>query len=59
MREEEEVKRRVRVIFDMRNVTEMSRRTGYKEPTLRSWKKDPLRIKAVDLLRLERKVGIK
>lgn len=59
MREEDEVTRRVHSIFDMRNISEMSRRTGYKENTLRSWKKDPTRIRAVDLLRLERKVGIK
>lgn len=59
MREEEEVKRRVRCIFDMRNINEMARRTGYKESTLRSWKNDPTRIRAVDLLRLERKTGTK
>lgn len=57
MREEDEVRRRVRIIFDMKNVSEMARRTGYKESTLRSWKADPTRIRAVDLLRLERKTG--
>mgnify|MGYP006923198106 CR=1 FL=1 len=58
MRPEDEVKKRVRLIFDMRNISEMSRRTGYPKETLRGWKNDPLRMKAVDLIRLEQKTGI-
>ena len=58
MRPEDEVKRRVRLIFDMRNVAEMSRRTGYPKETLRGWKNSPLRIRAVDLIRLEQKTGV-
>jgi len=56
---EEETKRRVRAVFDMRNLAEMSRRTGYHTETLRRWKIKPLSIKMVDLLRLEQKTGVK
>jgi hypothetical protein len=42
----------------MRNLSEMSRRTGYPTETLRRWKKKPLSIKAVDLIRLEQKTGV-
>lgn len=56
---EQEVRMRVFEIFDMRHISAISRRTGYKATTLRSWKNDPTRIRAVDLLRLERKTGTK
>ena len=50
---EAEVKKRVREIFDMRVIRQMSKRTGYPEQTLSNWKRNPLLIKAVDLIRLE------
>ena len=59
MKPEDETKRRVRAVFDMRNLAEMSRRTGYHTETLRRWKNKPLSIKMVDLLRLEQKTGVK
>ena len=58
MKPEEETKKRVEAVFDMRNLSEMSRRTGYHTETLRRWKKKPLSIKAVDLIRLEQKTGV-
>lgn len=58
MRPEDEVKKRVREIFDMRVVRQMSKRTGYPEQTLSNWKRNPLLIKAVDLIRLEQLMGI-
>ena len=59
MKPEEEVKRRCREIFDMRNVRELSRRTGYPYETLRRWNKNPLLIRAVDLIRLEQETGVR
>ena len=59
MKPEEEVKRRCREIFDMRNVKELSRRTGYPYETLRRWKKNPLLIRAADLIRLEQETGVR
>lgn len=56
---EKEVKERVEAVFTMRNIAEMSRRTGYRHETLRRWKKDPYRMKAVDLFTLERILKIK
>lgn len=50
---EAEVRQRVKAVFDMRVIAEMSRRSGYPKETLRMWKNNPLRIRAVDLLRLE------
>jgi len=58
MKPEDETKRRVGKVFDMRNLSEMSRRTGYPTETLRRWKNKPLSIKAVDLIRLEQKTGV-
>lgn len=58
MKPEDKVKQRVRRVFDMRNISEMSRRTGYPKETLRGWRDHPLRIRAVDLIRLEEKTGI-
>jgi len=58
MKPEEELKKRVRRIFDMRNISEMSRRTGYPCETLRRWKRDPYCIKAIDLIRLEKMTGV-
>ena len=55
---EAEVKKRVHNVFNMRNLAEMSRRSGYRHETLRRWKNDPLRIKAVDLIRLEQLTGL-
>lgn len=57
-RPEAEVRKRVNNIFTMRNLAEMSRRTGYRHETLRRWKKNPLMIKAVDLIRLEQLTGL-
>lgn len=59
LKPEDETKRRVGKVFDMRNLSEMSRRTGYPTETLRRWKNKPLSIKAVDLIRLEQKTGVK
>lgn len=58
MKPEEEVKKRVKRVFDMRNYAEMSRRTGYARETLRRWNREPLSIKAVDLIRLEIETGV-
>ena len=59
MKPEDETKRRVRAVFDMKNLAEMSRRTGYHTERMRRWKNKPLSIKMVDLLRLEQKTGVK
>lgn len=59
LKPEDETKRRVHKVFDMKNLAEMSRRTGYHTETLRRWKNKPLSIKMVDLLRLEQKTGVK
>lgn len=58
MKPDEEVKKRVRRIFDMRTIEEMSRRTGYSASTLKNWKRNPISIKAIDLIRLEDKTGL-
>ena len=58
MKPDEEVKRRVRMVFDMRNVEEMARRTGYSTSTLKNGRRNPVSIKAVDLIRLEMKTGL-
>jgi len=54
---EQEVKDRVAAVFDMRIIKEMSKRSGYPESTLAQWKRKPLTIKAVDLIRLEEITG--
>ena len=56
---EQEVRDKVKAIFDMRNLSEMSRRTGYAVETLRRWRRYPLTMKAVDLIRLEYLTGIR
>jgi DNA invertase Pin-like site-specific DNA recombinase len=58
MKPDEEVKKRVRRIFAMRTIEEMSRRTGYPASTLKNWKRNPISIKAIDLIRLENKTGL-
>lgn len=57
-RPEQEVRKRVHLIFDMKNLAEMERRTGYNHQTLSNWRKNPLIIKAVDLIRLEQMLKI-
>lgn len=59
MKPEEEVKKRARLIFNMRNLSELSRRTGYATETLRRWRANPLSIRAVDLIRLENVTGVR
>lgn len=56
---EQEVRDRAKLIFDMRNIAEMSKRTGYAPETLRRWKRAPLGMKAVDLFRLEHMLGLR
>lgn len=58
MKEEDEVKKRVERVFEMRNFSQMSRRTGYSAETLRRWHNNPLTIKAIDLFRLEKMLGV-
>ena len=57
LKPEERIERRVALLFDMRVISEMSKRTGYPQSTLLSWKKHPTRIRAVDLEILEEKLG--
>lgn len=57
MKPEERIKHRVKQLFDCRNVSEISRRSGMPQTTLSSWKRNPLRISAVDLERLEDILG--
>lgn len=58
MKPEQRIKSRVKQIFDCRNVSELSKRTGYPQQTLSSWKHNPLRIRAVDLETLEDKLKL-
>ena len=58
MKPEDEVKKRMREIFNMRNLAAMSKRTGYPLSTLQRWRSNPLQIKAVDLIRLENMTGV-
>lgn len=58
MSPEQKIRKRVKAVFDCRNVSEIARRTGYPQPTLSSWKRDPLRIRAVDLETLEDKLHL-
>lgn len=59
MKPEERVKRRVLALLDCANLMEVHRRTGIPRTTIRNWKEDPTRIKAVDLERLEDLLGRK
>ena len=54
MKPEDEIRNKVRILFQDRNLMAVSKRTGYPRSTLQSWKQDPLKIRAVDLVRLER-----
>lgn len=56
-RGERDIKSRVAAVFDCRNIAEMSRRTGIPRSTLQSWRRDPLKIRAVDLIVLEAFTG--
>ena len=57
MKPEERIRRRVGILLDCTNLMEVSRRTGIPRTTLRNWKQDPLRIKALDLEVLEDLLG--
>ncbi len=54
MTPEKELSERVRKLFDMRNLSEIARRTGYPKTTLSQWKRKPLSIPALALITLER-----
>ena len=49
MKPEERIRRRVGILLDCANLMDVSRRTGIPRTTLRNWKADPLRIKALEL----------
>lgn len=53
---EKAIRARVRKLFKCRNVSEVARRTGYRQQTLSYWKNHPLSIKAIDLQTLEDKL---
>lgn len=57
MRPEERIRLRVGLLLDTANLAEVCRRTGIKRSTIRNWKNDPLRIRAVDLETLEDLLG--
>lgn len=57
-RPEQRIRKRVKAIFDCRNVAELARRTGYPQQTLSDWKRNPLRIRAIDLETLEDKLNL-
>jgi hypothetical protein len=57
MKPEERIRRRVGVLLDCANLMEVSRRTGIPRTTLRNWQQEPLRIKALDLEKLEDLLG--
>jgi len=57
MKPEERIKRRVGILLGCANLMEVSRRTGIPRTTLRNWQHDPLRIKALDLEKLEDLLG--
>ena len=59
MKPEEEVRKRANKVFNMRNLSELSRRSGYATETLRRWRQKPLSIRAVDLIRLENITGVR
>lgn len=58
MRPEERIKRRVGILLNCANLMEVHRRTGIPRTTLRNWQQDPLRIKAIDLEKLEDLLGV-
>ena len=57
MKPEQRIRRRVGILLDCANLMEVSRRTGIPRTTLRNWQQDPLRIKALDLEKLEDLLG--
>jgi hypothetical protein len=57
MKPEERIRRRVGILLDCANLMEVSRRTAIPRTTLRNWKADPLRIKALELEKLEDLLG--
>lgn len=57
MRPEEIVREKIKNLFQLKNLAEVARRTGYPRATLQSWKDHPERIRAVDLIRLEEMIG--
>ena len=57
MKPEQRIKRRVAILLDCVNVSEVSRRAGYPRSTLQNWKRDPLSIPAVCLETLEDLLG--
>ena len=57
MKPEERIRRRVGILLDCAKLMEVSRRTGIPHTTLRNWKADPLRIKALELEKLEDLLG--
>ena len=57
MKPEERIRRRVGILLDCANLAEVHRRTGIPRTTLRNWKADPLRIKALELEKLEDLLG--
>ena len=57
MKPEERIRRRVGILLDCANLMEVSRRTGIPRTTLRNWQQEPLRIKALDLEKLEDLLG--
>lgn len=59
MKPEEEVRKRASKVFNMRNLSELSRRSGYATETLRRWRQKPLSMRAVDLIRLENITGVR
>lgn len=59
MKPEEEVRKRANRVFKMRNLSELSRRSGYATETLRRWRQKPLSMRAVDLIRLENITGVR
>ena len=58
MKPEQRIRQRIRTVFDCRNLSEISRRTGYPKSTLSRWKQNPLLIRAVDLETLEDKLKL-
>lgn len=57
MKPEQRIRRRVGILLDCVNISEVSRRTGIPKTTIRNWQSNPESIKAVDLERLEDLLG--
>lgn len=55
-REEKELRQRIRKVFDARNVSELARKAGYPVSTVSRWKRCPVSIPAIALIRLEEAV---